>query len=270
MTRLQQILTGAYRDLAYWRSQTPTPPRGDRKPAAWHNTQCDRATRGEVACDVAKWIGKTQTAADRVSTSRAYKALAARGLANPVSIGNRSHKTSLLTLTPAGEDLARQLIGADTDAPPADATPAEMLTPPTAEPIPAEPKPTGDPRDAAIFAALAQAITPTAAMRTPIHPTPVPTPAPIADADEALLLLFLREPEQPPYTVAVDDKLPISRATIDHLAATGMLTVHEADGAVAVATTGKGVFRAIAIQRDKALSAESTTADAAGTSPAAA
>ena len=119
MTRLQQILVGAYRDLAHWRAQTPTPPQDARETAAWHNTQCQRATRGAVACDAAKWLGRRQSAADSVSNSRVYRQLEHRGLANRVAIGIGSNKTSILALSPTGETEARRLIAALPEAAPA-------------------------------------------------------------------------------------------------------------------------------------------------------
>ena len=119
MTRLQQILIGAYRDLAHWRDQTRVLPCDAAPNAHRHNRQCDRATHGAVACDVRKWLGKPQTASDRVSTSRVYKQLAARGLAKPIRVGDRGNKTAVLALTPQGESEARRLIAALPEAAPA-------------------------------------------------------------------------------------------------------------------------------------------------------
>lgn len=147
-----------------------------------------------VATDPSQWFGRELTSADRVKAHRTYGQLERRGLIQRHAWRDgtrRRFKTAALSLTPAGEAVAASLGVAFDDvtdasqvAQTAAAAPSvSELTPATveaAEPIAAPA--VVDNRDATIFAALADATTPTAPMPTapmptPIHPTPEPTPA---------------------------------------------------------------------------------------------
>ncbi len=300
MTRLQRILTGAYRDLEQWRSTPRLTPPGDRWRIAQHNRRCDLAERGAVPCDVSRWLGEPQTNGNRVSNCRIYKELACKNLAHPIAEGKRRQRTVALALTVDGEALARQLIAAPApiDQSPVEASaPSGPVAPVTVAPV------TVAPIDQSPVAASATPPAPidqppVAASATP--PAPITTtgddqlsrqsefsrrkqsevaeigPLPeavltprITNLDDALLYLAAEEPEEPPYTVAVNDELPVSRATIDELAAAGLLTIHEADGAVAVGVTIAGTLRTFAIENDRAASAKSNTASADTSSAAA-
>jgi len=247
MTRLQRILIGAYRDLEQWRSTPRQKPPGDRRRIAQHNRRCDLAERGAVLCDVPRWLGEPQTNGNRVSNCRIYKELACKNLAHPIAEGKRRQRTIALALTEDGEALAKRLI--DQSPVPTSATPLAPTS--TTKEIELSRQANYERRQA------------TAEAESPWTNYPV---APVTNPDDVITQLVNREPDEPPYTVAVGDEWPVCRQTIDELAAAGLLTIHEGDGTLRVALTNDGTLRAMQLHRDAAGVAKSTTATA-GTSP---
>jgi hypothetical protein len=138
--REKQILLGAARDLATWRSRPAPTWTGDRHGDAVYRARVADAAAGVVEIDPGRWLGP-QSAADAVSNSRVYKSLERKGLVVRVGAAlefGQRFRTSALRITEAGERLAAELLANESPSPAAVVTlaTASIETPETASTLP--------------------------------------------------------------------------------------------------------------------------------------
>ncbi len=112
----RQLLLAIKADLDRLNAAEPNYYDPDHLRAARQHEAVALARRGTVACDPARWLGRTITASGSVAVSRAYKSLARDGLIERRALGFGEGRTTHLRLTEAGEAMARQLAVEASDA----------------------------------------------------------------------------------------------------------------------------------------------------------
>ena len=106
--RQQLILLGIATDLAHFRSLEPRFSPGNLI-FVRERMSIDDALAGHVKTDPASWLHKGLTPSDHVMLSRDYKRLELLGLIERHSLGYSGIRTTHLSLTDAGREMAEQI-----------------------------------------------------------------------------------------------------------------------------------------------------------------
>ena len=103
----RQMLVGAYAELRNWAGKNPDDfTWGEWRDRARHRQAKERRS---VDCEIATWLGRKPSGAERRSASRGLQRLHAAGLVIRLSYDSSPNRTSGIQFTPEGEKLAAKL-----------------------------------------------------------------------------------------------------------------------------------------------------------------